>query len=116
MEWISTLYSLILQGFQNIANFLSSGLFDFFHSLVDYVYSFLEMTLYDIGRFLINIVQWLFNLIFGGLNFVGPVHTAWSNLSPEIRSSLVFFRIPEVVVIYTSALTVRLIRSLIPFF
>lgn len=116
MEWISTLYSLLLQGFQNIADFLSTGIFDFFYSFVDYVYSFLEMLLYDVGRFLVNIVQWLFNLIFGGFNFSGPVQTAWSNLSPETRSALVFFRIPEVVVIYTSALTVRLIRSLIPFF
>lgn len=90
-------------------------LVELFKNFGEYLYSFLELGFYDVMTFCCNILSQLMTLVFGSANFSGPIENAWNALSPEARSAAVFFRIPTIVGIYASALSIRLLRLLIPF-
>lgn len=115
MEWIVDFFDMILSGFQAVADFITMGVFELFRLFGEFLYSFLKMGLYDYLALCCGVIAFLYPLVFGELNLVGPILDSWTSLNPEIKLALVFFRVPQIVNIYFAALAFRLIRSIVPF-
>lgn len=116
MQWVVDLFNMILAGFQYIVDFFTEDIFELLRQFGEYVYSFLEMCFYDALHYCCVILRLLLDTLFGSVDFSAQVISSWGNLSPEVRQAAVFFRIPQILVIYASALTLRVVRMLIPFF
>lgn len=116
MDWVIDLFNMILSGFQAVVDFFQTDVFELFRQMGEFLYSFLEMCFYDILNFCCTILTTLLDTLFGSVDFTGPIMTSWLNLTTEAREALVFFRIPQIMIIYASALTLRVVRMLIPFF
>lgn len=116
MGWVVDLFNMILSGFQAVVDFFVVDVFELFRQMGEFLYSFLGMLFYDTLTFCCTVLNELFNIVFGQVNFSGPIESSWSNLTGEAREALVFFRIPQMFVIYSGALVLRVLRMLIPFF
>ncbi|MDD3472383.1 MAG: hypothetical protein PHS86_06340 [Syntrophaceae bacterium] len=115
MEWVVDLFELILSGFQAVINFFANGIYELFRQMGEFLYSFLEMGFWDVCTLGVTLLSWQFETIFGVLNYSNWINDAWLALTPEAREALVFFRIPNALMILMSALSVRLAKKFIPF-
>jgi hypothetical protein len=115
MDWVVDLFNMILSGFQAVVDFFSTDVYEIFRQFGEFLFSFVEMCFNEVLSFCCFVMSELLGALFGAINFSGPIESAWQSLTSEAREALVFFRIPTVMVIYFSALSIRLIRLLIPF-
>lgn len=115
MEWVVDLFNMILSGFQAIVDFFALGIFELFRQMGEFLYSFLEMGFWDVCTLCVQVLSWQFETLFGVLNFSGPIESAWMSLSAETREALVFFRIPNALLVYFGALSIKLAKKFIPF-
>lgn len=116
MDWVVDLFNMILSGFQAVVDFISKDVFELFRQMGEFLYSFIEMCFYDILNFCCIALTYIIDLVFGDIDLTGPILDSWTSLTTEVREALVFFRIPQIVIIYFSALSLRVLRMLIPFF
>lgn len=115
MKWVVDLFNMILSGFQYIVDFITKDVFEVFRQFGEFCYSFLEMCFYDVCYFCTALLQTIFDALFGTTDFAATILSSWVSMNTEIRDALVFFRVPDCVVILGSALAFRFILRLIPF-
>ncbi|PKN40509.1 MAG: hypothetical protein CVU60_15290 [Deltaproteobacteria bacterium HGW-Deltaproteobacteria-18] len=116
MDWVVNLFNMILSGFQEVINFFTEDIFALIIKLGDFLYSFLEMLFYDCLYYCIITLQYLIDIFLQNVDLADSVNTQWTYLSAEHRAAAVFFRLPQIMTIFVSAMSVRLLRALIPFF
>jgi hypothetical protein len=115
MDWVVDLFNMILSGFQAVVDFISKDVFELFRQMGEFLYSFVEMCFYDVLNFCCSALDYILNLVFGQIDLTGPILDSWISMTTETREALVFFRIPQILIIYFSALSLRVLRMLIPF-
>lgn len=100
--------------FNYIADFFSSGIYDFFGDLLVALLEWVVVLLLSTTKFCVSFGWGIVKVIIQDLNLSGSINSAWSGLPADVRFILVSFRIPEGINIIFSSFITRFILNLIP--
>lgn len=116
-EFFVSFFQMIFDGIQHILDFLSSGIYKLLKQLVLYYIEVTATVFFIKLKFAAEIMGELWDKYFSQHmgDFAIEASRAWGRLPPEIKQAVSFFKIPDCVNILLSALSLRILRILIPF-